>query len=411
MAPTQVVITGLGVVSALGADVPAFKAALLAARCGIGPITSIPQDELGEFQTRVAAEIRDFDPRESFNHKDLTLFDRTTQLATLAARQAMSDSGLELRDGKAVRTAVILGTGGGAGHAIEENYRRLYMDRQRRAHPMTVPKAMSNSPVSHITMQHGATGPSFMVSSACASASHAIGVAFQMVRSGMVDIAITGGCEACITVGCFKAWDALRVMAPDTCRPFSKRRLGMCLGEGAAVFVIENAAHARARGARIHARIMGSGMSSDAKDIVLPTVEGPAAAMRFCLEDAGLDPVQIDYINAHGTGTAANDAIETRAVRAAFGRHADKLQISSTKSLHGHALGASGALELLATVLALRDGFVPPTANFMEPDPDCDLDYVPNQARQARLSFALSNSFAFGGHNAVLAVGSHETLQ
>jgi nodulation protein E len=253
-------------------------------------------------------------------------------------------------------------------------------------------------------MEHGITGPSFTVASACASANHAFGVAYHMVRAGSVDVAVTGGTESVFTFGTIKAWEALRVMAPDMCRPFSRNRLGMVLGEGAAIFVLENRERAEARGAEILGEIAGFGMSSDAADIVLPSVIGAAAAMQACLTDGGLRPEDVDYINAHGTGTVANDATETKAIHAVFGDHARKLAVSSTKSMHGHALGAAGALELAATLIGMREGFIPPTLNYTEADPECDLDYVPNQARTARVNVAMSNSFAFGGHNAVLAV-------
>jgi len=258
--------------------------------------------------------------------------------------------------------------------------------------------------MSHITMEHGLTGPSFTVASACASSNHAIGVAYQMVRSGMVEAAVTGGTEAVFCFGTFKAWEALRVMAPDTCRPFSKGRSGMVLAEGAGIFVLENLERAQARGAEILGEIIGFGMSSDAADIVLPSVTGASAAIKACLDDAGLNPDDVDYINAHGTGTVANDATETKAIRAVFGAAADKLAVSSTKSLHGHGLGAAGAIELAATLMAMKNGFIPPTANYVAPDPECDLDYVPNTARDGKIQVAMSNSFAFGGHNAVLAI-------
>jgi nodulation protein E len=253
-------------------------------------------------------------------------------------------------------------------------------------------------------MEHGITGPSFTVASACASANHAIGIAFHMVRSGAVEVAVTGGTEAAITFGTMKGWDALRVMAPDTCRPFCLDRKGMVLGEGAAVVVLERLERAQARNAEILGEIVGFGMSSDAGDIVLPSPEGAAAAMRACLADAGLAPEDIGYINAHGTGTAANDITETKAIHMVMGEHARRLPVSSTKSMHGHALGAAGALELAATLIALRESFIPPTANFTAPDPQCDLDYVPNEARSQRVDVAMSNSFAFGGQNAVLAL-------
>jgi len=253
-------------------------------------------------------------------------------------------------------------------------------------------------------MEHGIRGPVFAVSSACASANHAMGLAFQMVRAGTVEVAVAGGAEAALTQGALMAWDAMRIMAPDTCRPFSLERKGLVLGEGAAMVVLENMSRAKARGATIIGEIIGFGMSSDASDIVLPSLEGAASAMRACLADAGLAPEQVDYINAHGTGTTVNDITETHAIREVFGSHAERLAVSSTKSLHGHALGAAGAIEMAATLIAMRHGFIPPTANFEAADPQCDLDYVPNEAREAKMEVALSNSFAFGGLNAVLAI-------
>jgi nodulation protein E len=252
-------------------------------------------------------------------------------------------------------------------------------------------------------MEFGITGPSYTISTACSSASHAIGQAFWMVRSGMAPLAITGGSEAPFSFGILKAWEALRVVSPDTCRPFSKDRSGMVLGEGAGILVLEPFEAARARGAQIHAEIVGFGMSSDASHITQPSADGAARAMRASLCDAHIMPEAVSYINAHGTGTQANDPTETAAIRTVFGAHAGKLAVSSTKSMHGHALGAAGALEAVAAILALRDGFLPPTANFNQPDPECDLDVVPNVSRQADFEYAMSNSFAFGGLNAVLA--------
>jgi nodulation protein E len=271
-------------------------------------------------------------------------------------------------------------------------------------HPLTIPKTMANAGASHISMEFGITGPSFTISTACSSAGHAIGQAFQMIRTGQTDLAITGGSEATFSFGILKAWEAMRVVSPDTCRPFSKDRRGMILGEGGAMLVLEPLDLAVARGARIHAEIVGFGMSSDACHITQPSSDGAARAMRAALRDGGLRPEQIGYINAHGTGTAANDSSEAAAIRAVFGAHVDRLAVSSTKSMHGHALGAAAAIECLATVLALRDGVLPPTANFNERDPECDLDVIPNTAREAQVEWALSNSFAFGGLNAVLAL-------
>jgi nodulation protein E len=397
----RVVITGVGIVSPIGSSVADISAALRACRGAIGPIANIPTEGL---TVKIGAEVRGFDPEAMFSDKQLPLLDRCAQFALAAARQAVAQSGLIFRDGSGSRTAVIIGAGVGGMSTLDRSFYRLYAEGSKRPHPFTIPKLMISAPTSHITMEHGITGPSFTVASACASANHAMGVAFHMVRSGSVNAAVTGGTESVFTFGTIKAWEALRVLAPDTCRPFSRDRLGMVLGEGAAIVVLENREQAMARGAEILGEIAGFGMGSDAADIVLPSVTGATNAMRACLDDAGLNPDDVDYINAHGTGTAANDATETRAIHAVFGGHAKKLAVSSTKALHGHALGAAGAIELVATLAALREGFIPPTANYGKPDPDCDLDYVPNEARQAQIKVAISNSFAFGGHNAVLAI-------
>jgi nodulation protein E len=397
----RVVVTGLGVFAALGRTAAEFETALRAGRSAIAPLTIIRTEGL---IYKIGAEIADFDPARHFDATKQALLDRFAQFALVASREAIADCGLGFRDSPiAPRTAVIVGSGVGGQSTLDDNYYKIYSQGQKRLHPFTIPKLMINAPVSHITMENGITGPSFTVASACSSANHAIGVAFHMVRSGAADVAVTGGTEATITYGTMKGWEALRVMAPDTCRPFSRDRKGMVLGEGSAIMVIETLEHARKRGARIHAEIVGFGMSSDAGDIVLPAATGAAAAMKACLDDARIGPEQVDYVNAHGTGTTANDVTETKAIHMTFGDHARKLMVSSTKSMHGHALGGAGAIELAATILALRGGFVPPTANYTEPDPQCDLDYVPNEARAAAAEIAISNSFAFGGHNAVVA--------
>jgi len=397
----RVVVTGLGVCAAPGQTLAAFAASLEAGKSAIGPITIIPTDALS---TKNGAQVADFDPAAHFESGKLALYDRCTQFGLVAAREAIAQSGLDFRATLGARTAAIIGSGVGGQTTQDENYRRLYGEGAKRLHPFTIPKLMVNAPCSHITMEHGITGPSFVVASACSSANHAIGVAFQMVRSGMVDAAVTGGTESVFTFGTIKGWEALRVMAPDTCRPFSLNRKGMVLGEGAAVLVIESRDHALARGAEILAEIIGFGSTSDAGDIVLPAAEGAAGAIEACLTDAHIAPAEVDYVNAHGTGTAANDATETAALHRVFGDHARKLAVSSTKSIHGHTLGAAGAIELAATIVAMRGGFIPPTANFIAPDPQCDLDYVPNETRVGRINIAISNSFAFGGHNACIAV-------
>ncbi len=396
----RVVVTGIGVCAAPGKNAAAFAATLKSGQSAIGPLT-IPTDALN---TKIGAQVLDFDPLAHFAENKLALYDRCTQFALVAAREAIGASGLDFRQGLGARTAAIIGSGVGGQATQDENYHRIYAEGAKRLHPFTIPKLMINAPCSHITMEHGITGPSFVVASACSSANHAIGVAFQMLRAGMVDAAVTGGTEAVFTFGTIKGWEALRVMAPDTCRPFARDRKGMVLGEGAAVLVLESRDRALARGAAILAEIIGFGSTSDAGDIVLPAVEGAAGAMAACLEDAKLAPSDVDYVNAHGTGTAANDVTETKALHQVFGDHAKKLAVSSTKSIHGHTLGAAGAIELAATILAMCGGFVPPTANFTTPDPQCDLDYVPNEARMKPIDVAISNSFAFGGHNAVVAV-------
>ena len=353
---------------------------------------------------KIAGQIGDFDPAAHFDAKQLGLLDRVSQFAVVAARQAIKDSGLQFAQGLGEETATIIGTGVGGLNTLDDSFLRLYGQNAPRVHPFTIPRLMVNAAASQITMDQGLTGPAYAIASACSSANHAIGQAFMMVRSGIAKAAVTGGAEACITVGTMKGWEAMRVMAADTCRPFSKTRTGMVLGEGAAVFVLERMEDAQARGAECLAELCGVGQSSDARDITAPDANGAARAIRGALKDARLNPEDVQYVNAHGTGTAANDQTETRALHLAFGEHARALAVSSTKSMFGHALGAAGALELAATVLAIRRGTAPPTIGYQEPDPACDLDYVPNEARPLKINAALSNSFAFGGLNAVLAI-------
>ena len=398
----RVVVTGMGSISALGHTAAAQWSAMREGRSGIGPISNIPTDLLN---VKIAAEVRGYDPLTHFDSKRIILLDRVSQFALVATREAVAQSGLDFRqEGRGGRTACIVGTGIGGENTHDEQSRRFYGDRNPRIHPLTIVRLMANAPACQITMEFGLTGPAFAVVSACASANHAIAQAFEMVRSGKVDFAVTGGTEACITVPTVKAWEAVRVTADDTCRPFCKQRRGMVLGEGAGIFVLEEYEHARRRGADILAELAGAGMSADASDIVLPSESGAAKALSGALADARLAPEDVDYINAHGTGTPANDPTETRAIRRVFGAHADALAVSSTKSMHGHALGAAGAIELVAAIGALREDVIPPTANFLDPDPECDLDYVPNAPRQKAVRAVLSNSFAFGGLNCVVAL-------
>lgn len=397
----RVVVTGLGCVAPVGHSVPDFWNAVVAGKSAIG---KYPQHVPELIAHVVLAPVLNFNADALFDSKKLILLDRFSQFALIAAREAVKDAGLELTEAERPRTAVVLGSGIGGNTTHDEQYQRLAKANNPRVHPLTIPRLMLNAATSQVTMEFGTTGPAYSISSACASANHAIGQAFWFVRSGLCDVALTGGSEACLTIGTIKAWEALRVMSNDTCRPFAKDRRGMVLGEGGAVIVIESLERAQARGARIYCEIAGFGMSSDAGDIVYPEEKGAASAMESALRDGGIAPDQVDYINAHGTGTAANDSTETGAIKRVFGDHARQLAISSTKSVHGHALGAAGAIEIIAAIKALETGTVPPTANYTEPDPQCDLDYVPNEARQKKVRAALSNSFAFGGLNAVIAL-------
>jgi nodulation protein E len=349
------------------------------------------------------AEARGFNAGEHFAPTQCDLIDRFAQFAVVAARQAICEADLDLSTVEKARIAIVTGTSMGGQTSLDRGFAAIYKEGRPRPHPFTIPLTMYNAGASQISMDLGITGPAFTISTACASATHAIGQAFWMVRSGAVEAAICGGSEAPFSPGILRAWEAMRVVAPEVCRPFSRDRKGLILGEGGAMLFLESAESAARRGAKVLGEVVGFGMSADAGHVTQPSVEGPAAAMSAALVDAGIAPEAIDYINAHGTGTAANDVTETRAIRRLFGTHADKLAISSTKSMHGHALGASGALEAFATLMALREGVLPPTANFTEADPECDLDVIPNVARRKQIEFALSNSFAFGGLNAVLA--------
>ncbi len=358
---------------------------------------------MSQIRFQNGGEVRGYTHQPYFEDRRADFIDRFAQFAVIAAREAVVSAGIEWTPELREQAAIVTGSCVG-GQATEDiGFQDIYKRGLNRVHPLTIPKTMANAGASHISMEFGITGPSFTISTACSSAAHAIGQAYWMVRGGVTDLALAGGSEAPFSVGILKAWEAMRVVSPDTCRPFSKDRRGMILGEGSAMFVLEPLEAALARGARVHAEIVGFGMSADASHITQPSVDGAARALRAALRDAGLKPEQIGYINAHGTATPANDPTETAAIRSVFGAHTGKLPVSSTKSMHGHALGAAAALEALASTLALRDGFLPPTVNYQAPDPDCDLDVIPNQSREQRVEYALSNSFAFGGLNAVLA--------
>lgn len=399
----RVVITGMGAISAMGLGADALWQGLHDGRSGIAPLRHADADRV---RVKVAAQVpENIDLTAGISEAMLPQLDRTTVFALQAANEAIVQSGIDFSIGNiSARTATIIGTGVGGENSHTEQTKRLYAENATRVHPLSIVRVMANASASQISIAHGLRGPTFVVTSACASANHAIAQAAQLIRFGLADVAVTGGADACLSYPVLRGWEAMRVLADDTCRPFSLNRRGLVIGEGAGIFVLESLEHAQARGATILAELAGSGMTADATDIVSPSADGAAAAMSMALADAGLAPEDIDYINAHGTGTQANDVTETRAIRQAFGAHADRLVVSSTKSMHGHAMGASGALEMVAVINALLASVVPPTANLDVPDPACDLNYVPNVALATPVRAALSNSFAFGGLNAVLAV-------
>ena len=397
----RVVITGAGTINALGHDVPSTLEAMREGRCGISELEFRDVERLS---IRIGGQVKGYEPEGRFNRQQLALFDRFTQFTLVAAREAIAQSGLEFSGELAARAGVVLGNSGGGMTTLDDNYRSVYEDGKNRVHPFVVPKLMNNAAASHVSMEFNLKGPSFTVSTACASSNHAMAQAFQMVHGGISPVMISGGSESMLCFGGVKAWEGLRVMSKDACRPFSANRNGMVQGEGAGIFVFEEYEHARKRGAEILAEVAGFAMSSDASDIVMPSKQGAARAIRGAMQDARINPDEVGYINAHGTGTAANDKTESAAVADVFGAHADKLMLSSTKSMHGHLIGGTGAVELLACIMALRDGVIAPTIGYEEPDPECALDVVPNVAREARVDVALSNAFAFGGLNAVLAL-------
>ncbi len=397
----RVVITGAGTINALGHSVSETMEAMREGRCGIGKLEMRDVDRLA---IQIGGQVRGFEAEGRFNRQQMALYDRFTQFALIAAREAMAQSGLEFSGELAARCGVVLGNSGGGMTTLDDNYRTVYEDGKNRVHPFVVPKLMNNAAASHVSMEFNLKGPSFTVSTACASSNHAMAQAFQMVRYGAAPAMLTGGSESMLCFGGVKAWEGLRVMSKDACRPFSANRNGMVQGEGAGIFVFEEFEHAKARGAEILCEVAGFAMTSDASDIVMPSKRGAARAISGALTDARIDPSEVAYVNAHGTGTAANDKTECAAVADVFGPHADSLMISSTKSMHGHLIGGTGAVELLACIMALRDGIVAPTIGYDEADPECALDVVPNEAREADVQVALSNAFAFGGLNAVLAL-------
>lgn len=400
----RVVITGLGVVSPLGVGQKAFWENITAGKSGVGPIELF---DASPFRTRIGGECKNFGP-QLVDYADASRLDRVGQMALAAACEAVTDSGLTEADEDS--TGVVIGTGIGGITTIDEQQKALHVRGPRFVSPLTVPMSMFNAAAGHICIRHKFRGPSFTVSTACSSGSNAIGEAFRLIQHGYATTMLAGGTEAPLSYGIFSAWNALRVMstrndAPtEAVRPFSKDRDGLVLAEGAGVVVLEDLEHATKRGARIYGELVGYGYNNDGYHSTRPSVDGQAKAIRKALADAELTVDDIDYVNAHGTATSANDSTETQALKAALGERAYKIPVSSIKSMLGHSMGAAGAIEFVASCLTIRDGIVPPTINYHSPDPVCDLDYVPNDARDVKVDALLSNTFGFGGCNAILAV-------
>ncbi len=399
----RVVVTGMGVVTPIGLTVPDFWTSIKSGTCGVTELDGIPEQDL---KIKIAAQIKSVDHKARLRHwkrdKLVTMGDRYSWFAAMAADEAVKMSGLEVPFVDPYRTACIIGSGAGGLTTLETAYRDLFIQNKKATHPLTLLRIIGSSGASHVGIEFGVKGPTFATCSACSTATHAIGLAKDYIQNGVVDVAIAGASESVISYGTMKAWQALHVLSPEGCFPFSKKRNGTVLGEGAGILVLESYEHAKARGATIYAELSGYGMSSDSSDMVKPSVEGPREAMRMALANAGLKTTDIDYLNAHGTATADNDRNETKAIKELFGDYAYKLPVSSTKSMHGHPLGAGGGIEAIVSIMALKEGYLPPTIGLDDPDPECDLDYVPNVGRKKQLRHVMSNSFAFGGLNAVL---------
>ena len=402
----DVLVTGLGVISPAGNGRDEFFDNLLAGRSGIRRLSSPFAPQLA---ARIGGEVA-FDAAARFPKPKLALLDRFSQFALAAAREALDDAGIGEGDPRKPRAGVYLGTGLGGAQTTEAGYVELLTNGKDRLPPYTVVRAMNNAATAHISIDFALRGASLTFSTACSSSAIAIGEACRAIRHGYIDFAVAGGAESLLTLGTIRAWEALRTLATEdaddpgaSCRPFSRDRTGLVLGEGAGIVVLEAEAHARQRGAKAYARLAGYGATSDSSHLTKPDQAGQAAAMRMALEDAGIAPAEIGYVNAHGTATLAGDQVETAAIKEVFGAHASRLAVSSTKSMHAHLMGATGAVEFIAAILALERGALPPTAHLRVPDPECDLDYVPNVARTGvELAAVMSNSFAFGGSNAVL---------
>lgn len=409
----RVVITGLGTVNPLGNSVEEFWEGIRSQRSGVGPITKF---DASEYATKIAAEVKDFDPSVRMDKRDARKMDVFSQYAVYASLEAMADAGLSSESMDPTRLGVILGVGIGGFETIEDSYTRLLEKGPSRVPPMTIPKLIANIGPGNVAIATNAQGPCYSLATACASGTDAIGNGLRWIRDGLGDAVIVGGVEACITklgVSGFNVIQALSTAYNDdpqrASRPFDKDRDGFVIGEGAGILVIESLEHAEARDARIYAEVVGSGITCDANHLTAPHPEGRGAilAMKMALADAGVQPSDIDYVNAHGTSTQVNDPVETHAIKEVFGDHAYQMKVSSTKSMTGHCIGAAGGIEAIASVLAIRDQYFPPTVNLDEPDPACDLDYVPNTGQDGRIDYSLSNSLGFGGHNGVLIFKKH----
>lgn len=403
----RVVITGLGVISPLGNTTEKFFNNLMAGHSGI---KCLQTDFSAKLSIRIGAPVEDFNPCDHFNKIQLTSIERFSQFALVAAEQAVQDARLELGEAEQGRAGIYMGSCQGGATTLENAYAELFGHDNPRIKPLTVLLTMNNAAASNISIKYLLRGPNITYATACSSSAIAIGEAYRQIKHGYVDVMLAGGSEAMLTHGSMKAWEALRTLAqedPDdaaaSCKPFSKNRSGLVLGEGAAVLVLEDYDRAVKRGAKIYAELAGYDCSTDASHITKPNADGQTRTMLNALRDAQMQPQDIQYINAHGTATLAGDIEETKAIKQVFGAHAANIPISSTKSMHGHLMGATGAVEFMAAVLALQHNAIPPTINLHEPDPECDLDYVPNQGRSnINLDVVMSNSFAFGGSNAVL---------
>ena len=402
----RVVVTGLGVVTPIGTTVSEMWESMKQGKCGTSALGGFPLDDL---KILIAAQIKDLDHKARLKHfqrdRIISLADRYSWFAAIAADEAVRQSGLKFPFEAPYRAACIIGSGAGGLTTFETAYRDLFIHNKRATHPLTLLRIIGSSAAAHVGIEFNVKGPTFATCSACSTATHAIGIARDYIRDGLVDIAIAGASESVINYGTMKAWQALHVLSPEGCFPFAKKRNGTVLGEGAGILVLESLEHAQARGATILAELCGYGMASDSQDMVKPTIEGPSVAMRNAIEDAGIAPTEIEYLNAHGTATSDNDINETKAIKNVFGDHAYKLAISSTKSMTGHPLGAGGGIEAVTCIKAMQEQWAPPTIGLDEPGEGCDLDYVPNAGRSMKITYTMSNSFAFGGLNAVMIFG------